>query len=118
MKNIINMSGMFLGCRRLKKIDFPELDNKISKDMSYMFTGCFEINDIGGLLGYDISNDTWSLDNKTLNGLKKCNFRINNGIIEKSKKKNKNMNEMRFKRHMTDFPVCTGLLCFCAGQEL
>ena len=55
--------------------------------MSYMFTGCFEINDIGGLLGYDISNDTWSPDNKTLNGLKKCNFRINNEIIEKSKKK-------------------------------
>ena len=86
MKNVINMSGMFLGCRRLKKIDFPELDNKISKDMSYMFTGCFEINDIGGLLGYNISNDTWSTDNKTLNGLKKCNFRINNGIIKKSKK--------------------------------
>lgn len=64
------MSGMFLGCRRLKKIDFPELDNKIFKDMSYMFTDCFEINDIGGLIGYDISNDTWITDNKTLNGLK------------------------------------------------
>ena len=85
MTNVINMSGMFMGCRRLKKIDFPELDNiGVPRDLMYMFTGCLEINDIGGLLGYDMNNDSWNLDDKTLNGLRGCKFWIRDGIITKS----------------------------------
>ena len=55
--NVTNMSGMFSGCKGLKKLDVSGLDTSNVKDMSVMFDGCGSLEELN-VSGFNTSNVT------------------------------------------------------------
>ncbi|MFQ9193107.1 MAG: BspA family leucine-rich repeat surface protein [Candidatus Gastranaerophilaceae bacterium] len=55
--NVTNMSGMFSGCKGLKKLDVSGLDTSNVKDMSEMFYACGSLEELN-VSGFNTSNVT------------------------------------------------------------
>ena len=55
--NVTNMSGMFSGCKGLKKLDVSGLDTSNVKDMSEMFDACGSLEELN-VSGFNTSNVT------------------------------------------------------------
>ena len=80
-ENVVNMSGMFLGCSSLTSLDVSNFNTANVTDMSGMFSGCSSLTDLN-LSNFNTSNVTdmslMFLDCSSLTSLDISTFNTNN----------------------------------------